>query len=375
MPSRFVIAASLLGGLFLLQACDDAAAPAVAPLTPVRVQTPTTTDLAKEIRYTANIEAAAQVNVAFKVTGYVTSLLQEKGPNDQPRDVQSGDAVTENTVLAIIDSKDAQNSVKGATAQVTAAQASATKASQDYSRAQALFKSNSMTAPDFDTAKQQYDTANAQLKSALAQQKTAENDLQDFNLKSPISGLVLQRNIDVGTLVAPGTVGFVIANTDRMKVVFSVPGTLSQTLKIGTPQSFTVQSVPDQTFNGKISEIAASADTSTRVFDVKIDVDNKDSLLKVGMIATLQIAKGDAPHAASLIPLSAIVTAKDNPDGYAVFLVIPDGEAKTVKRQPVELGQVYGNKIVVLNGLTPTDQVVVNGTTFVTDGEKVAVIP
>jgi len=375
MPTRFVIAVGLVSCLVLLQACEDSAAPQTKPLTAVRVQTPTVTDLAKEIRYTANIEAKTQINVAFKVTGYVTSLLQEKDPGGLPRDVQSGDPVKLDTVLAVIDSKDAQNSVKEASAQVTSAQANLTKASEHYTRAQALYKSNSMTAPDYDTAKQQYDTAKAQLKSAAAQQKSAENDLQDFNLKAPISGLVLQRNVDIGTLVSPGTVGFVIAETETMQAVFSVPDTITQTLKIGDPQSFIVQSLPNQLFNGKISEIAASADTNSRVFDVEVDVDNTDSLLKVGMIASLSVAKGDASQAASLIPLSAIVTAKDKTAGYAVFIVVPDGEAKIIKRQPVELGPVYGNKIAILNGLTPKDKVVVNGATFVTDGEKVAVIP
>lgn len=376
MLPKLMTAAGIICGGLLLQACDsEDGKQTKAPLTPVRVQAATVTDLTNAVTYTANIEANSQVNVAFKVNGYVTNLLQEKTADGNDRPVQSGDIVKKNTVLAVVDSKDASNSIKEASAQVSSAQANFNKAAKDYERAQALFKSNSMTAPDFDSAKQEYENAVSQLNSAKAQQKTAENDLKDFDLKSPLAGVVLQRNVDVGTLVSPGVVGFVVADTTVMKAVFGVPDTISQGLKVGDPQKFTVQSIPNQEFSGKISEISASADTNSRVFDIKVDVDNTDDLLKVGMIASLDISNETASHSAALIPLSAVVKAKDNPNGYAVFVLKKQGETETVALKTVELGKVYGNKIDVLSGLSSDDQVVVKGAAFVTDGEKVAVIP
>ncbi len=373
-PKLTVVAGFICFGL-LLQACDSEDTQTVAPLTPVRVQVPAVTDLTNAVSYTANIEANTQVNVAFKVNGYVTDLLQEKTVDGADRPVQSGDIVKKNTVLAKVDSKDASNSIKEAGAQVSSAQANFNKAAKDYERAQALFKSNSMTAPDFDSAKQEYENAVSQLNSAKAQQKTAENDLQDFDLKAPLSGVVLQRNVDIGSLVSPGAVGFVVADTSVMKAVFGVPDTISQGLEIGDPQKFTVQSIPNQEFSGKISEISASADTNSRVFDVKVDVDNSEGLLKVGMIASLEVNNQAASHSAALIPLSAIVKAKDDPNGYAVFVLKKQDKVQTVALQTVELGKVYGNRIDVLSGLSPEDKVVVKGAAFVTDGEKVAVIP
>ncbi|MCR9213402.1 MAG: efflux RND transporter periplasmic adaptor subunit [Proteobacteria bacterium] len=375
MPLKIFAVAGLVCCGLLLQACDSEDKEAAAPLTPVRVQVPAVTDLTNAVSYTANIEANSQVNVAFKVNGYVTDLLQEKTADGADRPVQSGDIVKKNAVLAKVDSKDASNSIKETSAQVSSAQANFNKAAKDYERAQALFKSNSMTAPDFDSAKQEYENAVSQLNSAKAQQKTAENDLQDFDLKAPLSGVVLQRNVDIGTLVSPGAVGFVVADTTVMKAVFGVPDTISQGLKVGDPQKFIVQSIPNQEFSGKISEISASADTNSRVFDVKVDVDNMEGLLKVGMIASLDISKEAASHSAALIPLSAIVKAKDDPNGYAVFVLKKQDNTQTVSLQTVELGKVYGNKIDVLGGLTPEDQVVVKGAAFVADGQKVAVIP
>lgn len=375
MPANFLKAASVCCCFFLLSACDSGDEAPQKPLTPVRTQAIISQNLTKDVRYTATIEANSQVNLSFKVTGYITSLLQEKDPGGKDRPVQSGDIVAKNTVLAIVDDKDAANNTKQAGAQVATAQANLEKANEDYKRAQELFKSNSMTAPDYDAAKQEYETAVASLSSAKAEQKSAENDQKDYNLKAPIHGVIIQRNVDVGSLVSPSVVGFVIADTETVKIVFGVPDTMASTLKLGQSQSFTTQSIPDRIFSGSITEISAAADTNTRVFDVEVTAKNEDAALKVGMIASLNVTKASATQTAALIPLSAVVAAKGNSGGYAVFVATTDGNETIAKLTDVELGQVYGNNIAVLKGVEPSDQIIVSGATLVTDGEQVAIIP
>ncbi|USG60876.1 efflux RND transporter periplasmic adaptor subunit [Sneathiella marina] len=375
MLANFLKAAGICCCLFLLSACDSGDEAPKKPITPVRTQAIISQNLTKDVRYTATIEANSQVNLSFKVTGYVTSLLQEKDASGKDRPVQSGDIVAKNTVLAIVDDKDAANNTKQAGAQVATAQANLNKANEDYKRAQELYKSNSMTAPDYDAAKQEYETAVASLSSAKAAQKSAENDQKDYNLKAPIHGVIIQRNVDVGSLVSPSVVGFVIADTETVKIAFGVPDTMASTLKLGQNQSFTTQSIPDRIFSGTITEISAAADTNTRVFDVEVTAKNEDSSLKVGMIAALNVAKSSATQTAALIPLSAVVAAKDSKEGYAVFVTTSDGSKTIAKLTDVELGQVYGNNIAVLKGVEPSDQIIVSGATLVTDGEQVSIIP
>jgi RND family efflux transporter MFP subunit len=360
---------------FTLQACDSEEENSQKSLTPVRTQAIISQNLTKDVRYTATIEANSQVNLAFRVTGYVTALLQEKDPDGKDRAVQSGDIVAKNAVLAVVDDKDAANNTKQAGAQVVTAEANLTKAGEDYKRAQDLFKSNSMTAPDFDSAKQEYDTAVASLSSAKAAEKSTENDQKDYNLKAPIHGVIIQRNVDVGSLVSPSVVGFVIADTETVKVVFAVPDTMAKTLKVGQSQSFTTRSIPDRVFSGKITEVSAAADTNTRVFNIEITAKNDGNLLKVGLIASLNVTKANATRTAALIPLSAVVTSKDSKGGYAVFVAQTDGNKTLAKLVNVELGQVYGNNIAVLKGLEPSVKIIVSGSTLIADGEQVAVIP
>lgn len=363
-------------GLSVLTACDSEEAPKTAPLQPVRAATLSQDTSRADVRYSANIEANTQVNVAFKVTGYVTELMQVKDNSGTERAVQAGDVVKKGDILATVDSKDIRDSLTQADSQVSAAEANLNKGKQDYGRATTLFKSGSMTAPDYDSAKQEYENAVAQLENAKAAQKIARNNVNDFDLAAPLDGVVLQRNLDVGSLANPQTVAFVIADTTTVKAVFGVPDNTVQSLKIGDTQNLVTQSFPDKVFTGKISEIAPSADTNSRVFDVKIDIDNKANLLKVGMIASLSLPKEAAnTHQGSLLPLSAVVRSKTNADGYAVFILQPDADKTIAKLTDVELGDVHGNKITVLGGLDVDAKVVVNGASFLRDGQQVAVIP
>ena len=374
--NRFALTACALIALGALAACDSETDQPAAPLQPVRAELPTHDSGIGNIHYSANIEANTQINATFKVTGYVTSLLQVKDSGSTDRAVQAGDPVAKGAVLATVDSKDIRDSLTQANSQVAAAGANLNKGKQDFDRATSLFNSGSMTAPNYDAAKQEYENAVAQMENARAAQKIAQNNIADFNLTSPLDGVVLQRNVDVGTLASPQVVAFVIADTATVKAVFGVPDSAVQSLKLGDEIRLTTQSLPDRQLTGRISEIAPSADTSSRVFNVKVTPDNSDSLLKVGMIAALNLPKG-APTATlpPLIPLSAVVRAATDPKGYAVFILNDGGDTTTVRLTDVRLGDVHGNRIAVLGGLDEKARVVVNGASFLRDGQQVAVIP
>jgi len=374
--NRFAAAACTLIALAVLGACDSESEKEAAPLQPVRAE-PLSADAGfTDIRYTANIEANTQVNVTFKVTGYVTSLLQVTEAGGTARAVQAGDLVAQGAVLATVDNKDVRNSLTQAQSQVFSARANLTKAKQDFDRAKSLYNSGSMTAPNYDAARQEYENAEAQLENALAAEKTARNNMADFDLIAPLGGVVLQRNVDIGTLASPQAVAFVIADTSTVKAVFGVPDSTVQSLKIGDQITLTTQSLPDQSLRGQISEIAPAADTSSRVFNVKVTLDNSDNLLKVGMIASLRLPKdAGAAREGPLIPLSAVVRSAGNPDGYAVFVLESEAETTTVRLTDGHLGDVHGNRIAVLGGLDEKARVVVSGASFLRDGQQVAVIP
>jgi RND family efflux transporter MFP subunit len=373
------------------------------PPTPVRVQAVQSHVTASQERYSANVNPYIQVNLAFKVGGYVEEVLQMKGADGGMRDVQGGDWVKKGTVLARVRQIDYLEQVNQAKAQLGSSQASwqqakaslamanasLEKAQLDFGRATNLYATQSMTKSDYDAAKANLGTSQASVNqaqahvagaqsnvaAARARLKQAEIALGDSSLKAPMDGMVLQRNIDVGSLVAAGTVAFAVADVKSLKVVFGVPDVTLRDIQLGSPLAITVDAFPGGEFPGRVTAISPAADPQSRVFNIEITVPNPQNQLKPGMVAALRLASGRLPEPIPVVPLSAIVRPKDNPAGYGVY-VIDAHEGKEVARvRLINVGTVYGDMIAVPEGVRVGDRVITTGTTLLADGDQVRVIP
>jgi RND family efflux transporter MFP subunit len=351
----------------------EAAAPESIPVT---VQTVAMASGATGGAYSANIVADTQVDVAFKVNGYVQSILQVKGADGKLRNVQAGDAVTAGAVLAVVKDDTYRNSLTKAQADLQNSRASLSKAKADFARYTHLLEQRVIAKADYDAAKQQYESAQASVGAAQAAVQQAQVDLDDCKLKSPMSALVLDRKIEVGTLVSPNTTGFQIGDTGKVKVVFGVPGTIVGELKPGAEISATIDAFPGQTFKGTISKVAAVADPNTRVFDIEATIPNPGSRLRVGMIAALHLPAAAQAQSVLVVPTRAIVRPPDDPKGYAVYVAEKNGEGKMIATlKKVEIGPVVGDQVSVESGLDAGAQVIVRGADIVFNGASINVVP
>jgi RND family efflux transporter MFP subunit len=343
------------------------------PLTPVVVQAVESYVEPGGFRYAATVEPNVRVDLAFKRGGYVESLLQVRGADGASRSVQEGDLVTGGAVLATLRQTDYLDKRTQAEAQLREAEASLSHATSESERAGRLFATGSMTKQNYDAARTQVDVIQAKRDGARALVQEALNAMADTNLTSPIDGIVLKRLVEVGSLAGPGTPGFVIADSHRVKVVFGAPDRIVGRLKVGRTQSVTVAAMPGEQFRGSITRIAPAADPRSRVFDVEVTLANPDRRLKVGMVAALEIEDQTPASAPVVVPLTAIVRAPNTTDAYAVF-VIEQRDGGTVARlRAIQLGQPFGNAIAVTQGLKQGEQIIVHGATLVTDGERVRV--
>lgn len=357
-----------------LAACDQSP-PAKRPPPPVRVQTVAEATPVEPVVYTANIAAKTQVNVSFQVSGTIKSLLQVKGTDGALRNVQQGDRVEEGTVLAQVDPEQYKDAVASAESSLASAQADLANAQANWERTKALYEQQSATATDYDNAKQQYQSAQAGVSNAQADLHSAQDNLGYTKLTAPMAGVVLQVNIEVGSLVSPQTVGFVLADTSEVKAEFGVPDVMLANIKVGDKQAITTASIPGVSFDGIVTSVAPSADTSTRLFQVEVTLPNPDGRLRVGMVASLQLNQGKPITPTPTIPVDALVRSANDPKGYAVFLLQSQEGKDTVKQIDVTIGQVFGNRIAITSGLKAGDRVVVVGVNRVTDGEQVRVVP
>jgi len=326
------------------------------------------------VRYSAFVAPDSQVLLAFRIPGYVTSLMQVRGSDGKLRDIAEGDRVSQGARLVCLREAEYQDKVREAASQAEAAEAAAQKAQLDYDRAQHLFDAESITKTDFDGARAQYDATQAELRSAHALISEAQIALHDTALIAPFSGDIIKKAVEVGSFVGPGIPAVVLAKTDKLKIIFGVPDTTVRSLKLGQPVSVAVDAVPNRTFNARITRIAAAADPKTRTFDVEVAIPNSGHLLKAGMIASLQLGTSDRKNqqASVLVPLSAIAQGKDGK--YGVFVVSATDAGNVARLRAVDVGTVEGSQIQIVNGLKLGDTIVTTGATLLTDGQRVEVV-
>lgn len=361
--------------LVALAACKSAP-PSEPPGIPVRVQEVATAAGIRGIRYSANVIPRASVDVAFKVNGYVDAIRQLKGADGRSRDLQQGDVVARGSLLAKVRDTDYVDNVKKAQANLDKSNAALEKATNDFRRATNLQATNSITGPDYDSAKQEYESAKAAVDGAQAQLNEAQTNLSYASLTAPMNGTLLQRKIEVGDLVGPGTVGFVLADVSWVKVVFGVPDVMLDRVKLGSKIQISTASVPGKRFTGTITAVSPSADANTRVSEIEVSVPNASGELRDGMVASLEVPGAPTPAASAraeaiAVPLAAVVQAKPGNSDYGVFVVANDGKKDVARLHVVELGQVVGNSVIVNSGLEAGARVIVTGATIVRDGDTV----
>ena len=365
------------------------------------------------------------VEIAFKVAGYVENIKRQ-----DERHIQAGDTVGKGTVLAqlrqsdyvakvnearsqqgearsALDTNNAQlkeavTSVETSRAQLKDAEAAFERAKLDFGRAQALFATQSITKPDFDAAKERYEIAKAKYDAAKAQLAVAEAKvstakfqigaaesrvktseaivytasipLGDAQLKSPLSGVVIERKVEVGQLVSTGTPAFVLADLSSVKAAFGVPDMSLKNFNLGDTLTMTTDAIPGTEFTGHISRISPAADQSSRVFDVEVTIPNEQGLLKPGMIASMNVNETATTTEVPVVPLTAVTKSKADPNVYAVMVVEDAGAKQIARMRNVTLGESFGNSVAVNSGVKAGEVVITTGVTQVVDGEEVRVI-
>ena len=415
----------------LLVACQSRSRQVEKPPIPVKVAEVELYTAGSGARYSATIIPRTQVELAFKVDGYVDALQKVRGVDGQMRDLQEGDRIVAGAMLArvrqsdyqvkfkeaesqaaeaksAIDASKAQyqealSGIESSKAQLADAEAAYEKAKLDFDRARNLFASQSLTKANYDAAKAQLeqtaakvaaarsqvgmltakaDSAKSQIEIVQARSRGAETvvqekmiPLQDTALKAPLNGLVLQKSVEKGTLVSPGKTGFVVADTSSVKAAFGVADIAVPEIKLGSTLSVETETMPGTEFQGQITSVFPGADPKSRAFNVEVTIPNPKYLLRPGMIVSLRVGTKEAVTAQPVVPLNAVVKSKSDANGYAVFVVIEQGGRQIAMVRDVKLGETYGNTIAVTDGVKEGDRVVTTGVTLVRDGDAVKVIP
>jgi len=371
---RSALITGMLVALCAIAACSEKEK-FVKPPVPVKVQTVSAALPEAGLKYSATLAPREQVDLAFKVGGYVDEILKLPGPDGTARDVQKGDRVEKGAILAQVRDTDYQVKLNHANSALEESKASLAQAIREFERAERLLEANALAKNEFDKAREKLDVIRARVSGAESQVEQAKIDLQDTILKSPLDALVVNRLVERGTLVASGTRAFLLQDLSSVKAVFGVPDYVLKKVKPGDSLAITVDALHTKEFRGTITAVSPSADQRSRVFEVEITIPNPDLELKDGMIATVPLAGTGEEEAVLVAPLHAVVRPPSDPQGYMVYVLEKQNDTYVARGRNVAIGKVFGNKVVITHGLVTGEQIVTTGATMVSDGRLVNVIP
>jgi len=188
-------------------------------------------------------------------------------------------------------------------------------------------------------------------------------------VRAPFAGVITERNVDTGTLVtAATTLLFRLAQTGRLRIYVNVPQSEADSVHVGQAARLTVPNLNGRTFTGTVSRTANALDPATRTLLTEVQVPNTSGLLLPGMYAQVGLTTA-LRNPPVVMPGDALVVR-----GAGTMAAVV-GADRIVHFQPLQLGRDYGDKLEVLSGLEPGQQVVVNPGDVVQEGSKVNPVP
>ena len=241
-------------------------------------------DITMTVTATGTLSAVTTVQVGSQVSGVISRLY-----------VDFNSRVKKGQLLAELDPTPFEQQVEQRRADVTKAQVDAANAKINFERQARLFKAGLAAQADYDTAKTQYEGARAQVAQATAALSQALTNLKYTKILSPIDGVVVDRQYDVGQTVAASfqapTLFSIAQDLTKMQVQADVDQSDIGRVQVGQVARFTVDAYPDEEFRGRISQIRLNATVSQNVvtYPVIIEVPNPDGKLRPKMTANVTI--------------------------------------------------------------------------------------
>ena len=365
--------------LLLLAVCAPLSCtqrPPSKPIPAVRAEVVTSgTAASGKVVYSAVAQPKTTVSLAFRGPGYVAELMTVAARDGSGRALGEGDRVRRGDIVARLRNTEYRDKVGQAAGQVAAARAAADKARLDFERATRLFATQSVTKPEMEAATAQRDATVAQLATAESALSEARVGLQDTALVAPVDGDVLKKNVEVGAFAGSGTPAFVVGDLSSVKVVLGLPDVALRAVTLGQPVEATTDALPGRTFTAHVNRIASAADSTTRNFDIEVEIPNGDRLWRPGMIASVAITRVAGQTAIPVLPLTAFIGAPGVGKRFAVMVADGTGREAQAKLREVDLGEVVGNRVAVVRGLAAGERVITTGASMLTDGETVEVLP
>ena len=330
------------------------------------------------IEASGSIEAISAIEIKSKASGEILYLGAEVG-----------DAVKKGDVLARIDQRIPSNTLSQAEADIGVSKVKLDNAASQLERGKQLHEGNGISDKSFEDIQELYATAKAQMVRAEVYLENARIALEDTLVRSPVTGKVITRQAEVGTVITSptaavggGTLLMRMADLNNVRVRSYVDEVDIGKVSIGQEVSLRVSAYKDKEFIGYVSKIEplANVEQNVTTFPVLIDIDNKENLLLLGMTTEVEInvlsneteltvpsgalrTRKNIRFVASLLGMSKkevknFLEVREKNEGFTKFIVIKKINGKPVLAW-IETGATDFNNVEVTSGLKLNEEIYV----------------
>lgn len=364
-------------------ACDRAEQPASSNAATPKVQSAPTPGVDIESRIETVAVEYSPVKTALPLAGRITYGEDRFSKISSPLQgrvvevrAKLGDHVHAGDVLLIIDSPD----ISSAYSEFVKEASDLEYATRAYELAKDLYETKALPQKDLKQAENDLIKGRAEFRRAkerllslrvpaseldkpLAEQKITSR----FDMKSPLAGTVVERNITPGQSVSgdPAQVLFTVADLDKLQVVADLYERDLDLVKMGQVATVTVEAYPGVSFSAVLSAVGDVVDPNTRTIKVRAMVDNETHKLKPEMFARLNIDVGDTTQFIA-VPREAVLEA----DGKEFVYVVQAGNR--YERRPVKTATASSDQVRILEGLAAGERVVTKGAVLIKGQETKA---
>jgi membrane fusion protein, multidrug efflux system len=302
-----------------------------------------TTETVSLLTIPANTEAVGTVqaeHLAAVTSRVVANILEMR--------VSAGQQVKNGEILVVLDDRDLRHRVEQAQEAVHGAEATLAQAQSDYKRDKPLFDQQVITPYDFEHTQTNLKTAEANLHRLQQAERETEVSLSYAVIRSPFTGVVVDKLADLGDLAAPGKPLLTMYEQNRLWLEANVPEELVNRIHVNEALTFRIDAL-DREMRGAVVEMIPSSDPTTRTVVARVRLSATKDVVP-GMFGRLLIPV--APEEALTVPALAVIRAGQ----LTMVDVVAEGR---VERRTVQLGRAVGSRFEVLSGLMAGETVVV----------------
>lgn len=317
-----------------------------------RIETPQRANIIQTVEASGTINPVTETSVGTQVSGRVEEIL-----------VDYNSTIKKGQLLAVIDPSTYQSDVVQQEANLQKLQSLYKNASRNYERYKKLYAQQLVAKSELDDAETDYLSANAQMVQGQASLDKAKIDLNYTKVVSPVDGIVISKEVELGQTVAASyqtpTLFLVAEDLTKMQIEVNISEADISKIKEGQDVDFNVDAYPTTTFRGTVSQVRNAAITTSNVvtYTVVVSVDNSEMKLKPGMTANVSIITAQAENTLS-VPNQALrfVPSEDakiednkqrkNYKGQGVWSINKKGELFRIE---VETGITDGNRTEILS--------------------------